>query len=141
MQSSGGYQNQSKGRGNVVNNKKKCGRCGYNHVQGRCPADGKQCLMCGKSGHFRICCPSQNNQFGLRGSNIPRLEGFGRSSGQTQTSNQIIEAPYARSINNTDNDDSEAHYMFQVSKSEMRRSADVVLNVEGLRCGFMIDSG
>ena len=72
----------------------------------------------------------------LRGSNIPRQEGFGRSRGQT--SNKIIEAPKARSINNTDNDNSGEHYMFQVSKSDMQPSADVFLTVEGIRCEFMI---
>ena len=35
-----------------------CGNCGKQHVENRCPARGKPCYACGKSGHFSSMCRS-----------------------------------------------------------------------------------
>ena len=39
---------------------KDCGRCGYQHDQGKCPAQGKKCSKCHKLKHFASCCLSKN---------------------------------------------------------------------------------
>ena len=39
---------------------KDCGRCGYQHDQGKCPAQGKKCSKCHKLNHFACCCLSKN---------------------------------------------------------------------------------
>lgn len=38
------------------NNKPKCNRCGYSHVNGSCPAIGKICNKCRKANHFASQC-------------------------------------------------------------------------------------
>ena len=43
--------------------KPKCGRCGFVHQQGRCPAFGKNCNKCGKKNHFSAVCHSENKKF------------------------------------------------------------------------------
>ena len=43
--------------------KPKCGRCGFVHQQGRCPAFGKNCNKCGKKNHFSAVCHSENKMF------------------------------------------------------------------------------
>ena len=43
--------------------KPKCGRCGFVHLQGRCPAFGKNCNKCGKKNHFSAVCRSENQKF------------------------------------------------------------------------------
>lgn len=35
-----------------------CGYCGWQHVQGQCPARDKPCAKCGKTGHFAKVCRS-----------------------------------------------------------------------------------
>ncbi|XP_053389029.1 uncharacterized protein K02A2.6-like [Mercenaria mercenaria] len=35
---------------------KQCTRCNRTHIQGKCPAKGKNCLKCGKMDHFSVCC-------------------------------------------------------------------------------------
>ena len=39
---------------------KKCGKCGYIHRWGRCPAQGKRCKKCLKLDHFAQCCYTRN---------------------------------------------------------------------------------
>ena len=39
---------------------KDCGRCGYQHDKGKCPAQGKKCSKCHKLNHFASCCLSKN---------------------------------------------------------------------------------
>ena len=43
--------------------KPKCGRCGFVHQQGRCPAFGKNCNKCGKKNRFSAVCHSENKKF------------------------------------------------------------------------------
>ena len=43
--------------------KPKCGRCGFVHLQGRCPAFGKNCNKCGKKNHFSAICRFENQKF------------------------------------------------------------------------------
>ena len=40
--------------------RKDCGRCGYQHDHGKCPAQGKKCSKCHKLNHFGSCCLSKN---------------------------------------------------------------------------------
>ena len=35
-----------------------CGKCGYNHQEGKCPTKGKQCNKCHKYNHFAKMCKS-----------------------------------------------------------------------------------
>ncbi|XP_053388814.1 uncharacterized protein K02A2.6-like [Mercenaria mercenaria] len=35
---------------------KQCTRCNRMHIQGKCPAKGKNCRKCGKMDHFSVCC-------------------------------------------------------------------------------------
>ena len=37
---------------------KLCGKCGYSHEEGKCPAKGKQCNKCKKYNHFAKVCKS-----------------------------------------------------------------------------------
>ena len=39
-----------------------CGRCGYLHARDRCPATGKQCITCGRTGHFAKVCRNGQRQ-------------------------------------------------------------------------------
>ena len=43
--------------------KRKCGRCGFVHLQGKCPAFGENCNKCGKKNHFSAVCRSENQKF------------------------------------------------------------------------------
>ena len=38
---------------------KDCGRYGYQHDKGKCPAQGKKCSKCHKLKHFASCCPDK----------------------------------------------------------------------------------
>lgn len=40
----------------------KCGNCGRQHIRGKCPARGQTCNACGKTGHWRTVCRSNNAQ-------------------------------------------------------------------------------
>ena len=42
--------------------RQQCGNCGYSHGQGNCPARGKQCLACGKVGHFGKVCRGRTSE-------------------------------------------------------------------------------
>ena len=46
-----------------VARKPKCGRCGFVHLQGKCPAFGKNCNKCGKENHFSAVCRPENQKF------------------------------------------------------------------------------
>ena len=46
---------QDKGR-------KKCGNCGYSHLQKQCPAYGTECFKCKKKNHFSKLCQSSDKK-------------------------------------------------------------------------------
>ena len=60
--SDGRRKESSNGRPKSGCHNNKCGLCGgkYPH-QGNCPAQGKQCLNCGKMNHFSKVCRSKPN--------------------------------------------------------------------------------
>ena len=43
-------------------NRNQCNKCGYTHQRGACPAYGKQCTNCKRTGHFyKMCTRRRNN--------------------------------------------------------------------------------
>ena len=43
-------------------NRLQCNKCGYMHQRGSCPAYGKQCTNCKRTGHFyKVCTRKRNN--------------------------------------------------------------------------------
>ncbi|CAB4006994.1 uncharacterized protein K02A2.6-like, partial [Paramuricea clavata] len=62
-------------------NKKSCGNCGRSHEPKQCPAYGKTCNSCGKSGHFaKLCRSSKNRPNSHHNSHVQHLEIDGDTS-------------------------------------------------------------
>ncbi|KAG0421036.1 hypothetical protein HPB47_003059 [Ixodes persulcatus] len=102
-----------------------CHCCGFVHRASTCPAAGKQCLGCGKLGHFAKCC---------------------KSGTQTSDSRQRRQSkkgrkfdPKVRQVEREDTDDSDEDYLLchlTVDKIEKedRWSETVTIEKDSVRC-------
>ncbi|XP_014675600.1 PREDICTED: uncharacterized protein K02A2.6-like [Priapulus caudatus] len=97
--------------------KDSCKFCGYRHRPNACPAYGKQCIRCGKIGHFIKCCPNSDK----------------RKQGQKV---HAVETEY-----DIDNEQSDEFFVDTVNTANTSQSWIVPLDINGTVLPMKLDTG
>jgi hypothetical protein len=101
-----------------------CNRLGHSRGDTKCPAKGKKCLSCHRTGHFSICCNSR-----------PQRKGGFTRQGDSRGKGRFG----VRAINEFEPDvESTAEYIFHIGGTV---SKTVMCVVGGVEINVLIDSG
>lgn len=101
-----------------------CNRSGHRKSDPECPAKNKQCLKCGKRGHFSVCCPENRGK-------------FKKSYATPSYSNSRFKNNKVRAIESEDEDELPTEHVLSFEDGK----GDVKCMVGGVEVKMLVDSG
>ena len=117
----------------------KCFRCdGEFPNKGTCPAFGKICLKCGKTGHYARCCKSKNpdprSERGVHEGINPntKFSGYSRPLNNINTTHLPVQ--------DSDSSDEESNSLFHISNQKDRVDFNTVVRIEQQNVQVLIDT-